>query len=154
MTISDHISLTEATYSQTAEIYGIKNLPGLNEIAAMRRLAIEVFEPLRAHIRKPIRVNSFFRSPELNKKVGGSINSQHCKGEAMDISSMDPSYTNADLFHYIRDHLPFDQLIWEFGDDQNPQWVHVSYSNNNRKQVLVSIKENGKIKYLNMKKPC
>jgi len=148
MTISDHISFLEATYSQTAEIHNIRNLPDLDQLHAMKALALNVFEPLRKYIGKPIRINSMYRSSILNAKVGGSTTSQHCKGEAMDISSMDASYSNADLFHYIRDHLPFDQLIWEFGDYHNPQWVHVSYAEGkNRYKVMKSVKRNNKTVY-------
>jgi zinc D-Ala-D-Ala carboxypeptidase len=148
MTISEHISFSEATYSQEADIHGIRNIPSLDEIHNMKLLAKKVFEPLRAHIGKPIRINSFFRSQDLNREVGGSFTSQHSKGQAMDISSMDDSYSNADIFRFIRDNLPFDQLIWEFGDDHNPQWVHVSYCEKNRSLVLKSVKESGKTKYI------
>jgi hypothetical protein len=148
MLISAHISLSEATYSRTAESAGIKNLPNLEELKNMRMLAMRVFEPLREHFNAPIRVNSFFRSLELNRKVGGSGTSQHCRGQAMDISSMKPSYSNADLFNYIRDHLVFDQLIWEFGNDENPDWVHVSFADQNRRQILKSVNQGGKTVYI------
>lgn len=150
MVISPHISLSEATYSKTAEAHGIKNLPNLEELTNMRRLAREVFEPLREAIGEPIRINSFFRSIEVNRKVGGSSTSQHCRGQAMDISSMKSTYSNADLFRYIRDHLKFDQLIWEFGTDEEPSWVHVSFSDSNRLQVLKSVNQGGKTIYQKM----
>lgn len=141
-TISAHISLTEATFSQTAESFGIKNLPNMEELHNMKLLAEKVFEPLRAHFGEPIRINSFYRSIELNRKVGGSTTSQNCRGQAMDISRIKLTYTNADLFRYIRDHLQFDQLIWEFGTSEEPDWVHVSYSEDgNRHQVLRSFKQ-------------
>lgn len=149
MVISAHISFTEATFSKTAEQFGIRNLPNMEELHNMRRLAEKVFEPLRVHIGEPIRINSFYRSIELNRKIGGSATSQHCRGQAMDISRQGQSYTNADLFKYIRDHLAFDQLIWEFGTAQEPEWVHVSYTDQNRKQVLRSLIQNGKTIYLN-----
>lgn len=150
MIISTHISLFEATYSRTGELAGIVNNPNLEELKNMRMLAMRIFEPLRDHIAEPIRINSFFRSLELNRKVGGSGTSQHCRGQAMDISSMKPSYSNADMFNYIRDNLEFDQLIWEFGNDQEPEWVHVSYAGLNRAQVLKSQIQGGKTIYINI----
>lgn len=115
----------------------------------MRLLADRVFEPLREYMREPIYISSFFRSKEVNCSVGGATASQHMAGEAMDIHAVDSSpYNNADLFYYIKDHIEFDQLIWEFGTDRNPDWVHVSYSaSGNRKQVLKAVKRNGKTVY-------
>ena len=148
MIISDHISFREATFSETAERHGITNLPNLEEISNMRKLADRVFEPLRAAIGHPIRINSFYRSINLNKKIGGSATSQHCRGQAMDISPVHSGYSNADLFHFILKNLDFDQLIWEFGTADEPNWVHVSYAEGkNRKMVLRSIKQEGKIIY-------
>ena len=148
MIISEHISFSEATFSETAERHGISNLPNLKEIFNMRKLADRVFEPLRAHIGHPIRINSFYRSIELNRKVGGSATSQHCRGQAMDISKCINCYTDADLFRFIRDNLEFDQLIWEFGTDEEPDWVHVSYNEGqNRRQVLRSVIQAGKTIY-------
>lgn len=148
MVISPHISFWEATFSETAERHGISNLPNLEEISNMRKLADMVFEPLRAAIGLPIRVNSFYRSIRLNQKIGGSPTSQHCRGQAMDISSTHSSCSNADLFRFIQNNLEFDQLIWEFGTDEAPNWVHVSYvEGKNRKQVLRSISQAGKIIY-------
>lgn len=151
MIISDHLSFSEATFSETAERHGIKNLPNLEEISNMRLLAERVFEPLRAAIGHPIRVNSMFRSIELNRKVGGSTTSQHCRGQAMDLSSCHKSYSNADMFRFIRENLEFDQLIWEFGTDEEPNWVHVSYvEGQNRRQVLRSVNQAGKTIYKKM----
>lgn len=148
MIVSDHISFREATFSETAERHGLTNLPNLEEISNMRKLADRIFEPLRAAIGHPIRINSFYRSINLNKKIGGSATSQHCRGQAMDISSVHSGYSNADLFHFIRQNLDFDQLIWEFGTADEPNWVHVSYAEGkNRKMVLRSIKQEGKIIY-------
>lgn len=145
--ISKHITYKEATHSDTATKKGIDNTPGQGEIIAMKRLAENLFEPLREHFGKPIRVNSFFRSKELNKAVGGSATSQHVRGEAIDISGIGVS--NKELFNYIKDNLDFDQLIWEFGNDSEPQWVHVSYKiGNNRRSVLKATKVNGKTKYI------
>ena len=108
----------------------------------METLAEKVFEPLREWVAHPIKVNSMFRSKELNTALRGSSNSSHLDGKAMDINSMGGK-SNLDMFHYIKDNLDFDQLIWEYGA-ANPQWLHVSYENekDNRKQVLV-IKKKG-----------
>jgi len=147
MKISKHLSLNECTYSSTAEKMGIRNdNPNLSVIENMKELANSVFEPIRAHFKAPIHVSSVFRSLSLNQAVKGSITSQHCSGQAMDIDSKKP--TNKEIFDYIRENLEFDQLIWEFGDDTEPAWVHVSYSKEkNRKQILKSIKTNGKTIY-------
>lgn len=145
--ISKHITYKEATHSNTGIKRGIDNTPGNGELIAMKRLAENVFEPLRDHFGKPIRVNSFFRSKELNRAVGGSSTSQHVKGEAIDISGI--GISNKDLFNYIKQNLDFDRLIWEFGNDSEPQWVHVSYkADKNRKSVLKATKANGRTKYI------
>jgi hypothetical protein len=136
--------MREATESITATNLGIKNIPSEKELKAMKTLAEKVFEPLRKWYGFPIRINSFYRSPRLNQAIGGSLNSQHCKGEAMDISCKESNI----LFHWIKANLDFDQLIWEFGNDINPQWVHVSYiEGRNRKQVLKAKKVKGKTIY-------
>lgn len=155
MNLSEHISLKEATTSQEAIRKGIDNTPNEQEIAAMKLIAEKVFEPLRAYISMkrgkdtPIHINSFFRSKAVNEKIGGSTTSQHCKGEAMDIECNYPDFNNRDLFLAIKEKSAFDQLIYEFGDDNEPAWVHVSYTKSgNRKQVLRAIKENGKTRYV------
>lgn len=146
--ISKHISIKEATRSNTAERLGIDNFPDSPTLVNMQALAENVFEPLREHFGHPIYITSFYRSPELNKAIGGSSRSQHCKGQAIDIDDVIGSSTNADFFNYIKDNLEFDQLIWEFGNDDSPNWVHVSYNaSNNRGNILKAIKENGKTKY-------
>ena len=147
--ISKHISYVEATRSQTATRRRIDNTPSFEQLSRMKTLAKKVFEPVREYVGKPIRVSSFFRSVKLNKRIGGSASSQHCKGEAMDIQGM-MGVTNAEIFHYIKDNLVFDQLIWEFGNSKEPAWVHVSYTTrrNNRKQVIVAYKNKfGRTKY-------
>lgn len=148
--ISKHITYNEAIKSNTALILGINNEPNETELKKMVLLANNVFEPLRKWYGKPILISSFFRSERLNSKILGSKNSQHTKGEAMDIQDFKAKSENAKLFFYIKDNLDFDQLIWEFGNDKNPSWVHVSYSGTkNRKQVLRAVKNNGKTKYIN-----
>ena len=137
--ISKHISYKEATGSNYAKRYGIKNKPSDEQVENMQLLAKEVFEPLREWVDAPIKVNSMFRSLELNSALKGSKTSSHMKGEAMDITSMGGK-SNLEMFHYIKDNLCFDQLIWEFGNE--PKWLHVSYKKEgNRKQVLVTKKQ-------------
>ena len=135
--ISKHISYKEAVGSNYAKQYGIKNKPNEEQVENMKLLAEEVFEPLREWVDAPIKVNSMFRSLELNTALKGSKTSSHMKGEAMDITSMGGK-SNLEMFHWIKDNLEFDQLIWEFGSE--PKWLHVSFSKNNRKQVLVTKK--------------
>ena len=136
--ISKHISYKEATGSNYAKQNGIKNKPDDEQVENMQLLAEKVFEPLREWVDAPIKVNSMFRSLELNTALKGSVRSSHMKGEAMDITSMGGK-SNLEMFHWIKDNLDFDQLIWEFGKE--PKWLHVSYNkDNNRKQVLVTKK--------------
>ena len=92
----------------------------------------------------------FFRSEDLNKAIGGSSKSQHCDGCALDIDDTFGHKTNAQMFYYIKDNLDFDQLIWEFGDDSNPAWVHVSYISHdeNRARCLKAFRQNGKTSYI------
>ena len=135
--ISKHISYKEAVGSNYAKQKGIKNKPNEEQVENMKLLAEKVFEPLREWVDAPIKVNSMFRSLELNTALKGSKTSSHMKGEAMDITSMGGK-SNLEMFHYIKDNLCFDQLIWEFGKE--PKWLHVSFSKNNRQQVLVTKK--------------
>ena len=136
--ISKHISYKEAVGSDYAKQKGISNKPNEEQVENMKLLAEEVFEPLREWADAPIKVNSMFRSLELNTALKGSKTSSHMNGEAMDITSMGGK-SNLEMFHYIKDNLCFDQLIWEFGKE--PKWLHVSFNkDNNRKQVLVTKK--------------
>jgi zinc D-Ala-D-Ala carboxypeptidase len=151
MNISEHISMKEALRSNTAKRLGIDNMPDNDTLVTMQITAQHIFEPLRNKFNEPIYISSFYRSPELNKAIGGSSKSQHCKGEAIDIDDVYSKASNADFFNYIKDKLEFDQLIWEFGDDENPAWVHVSYSlGKNRMRILKAIKENGRTKYIDI----
>ena len=149
MSISKHISYKEGVYSRTATRFGIKNNPNAEQMENMIAIAEKVFEPLRAYVGGPIKINSFFRSPELNKAIGGSTKSQHCHGQAIDLDDTFGRCTNAEMFEFIKKYLDFDQIIWEFGDDENPDWVHVSYvsPSQNRKRCLKAYKENGKTNY-------
>lgn len=149
MKISDHISYEEAIRSRTAIRLDIDNIPKQYELTNMYGIAINVFEPLRKWVGGPIKINSFFRCEDLNKAIGGSSRSQHCEGRAIDIDDTFGHKTNAEMFHYIKENLSFDQLIWEFGDDKNPNWLHVSYvsEDGNRKRCLKAYKLNGSTKY-------
>jgi len=148
--ISKHISYKEGVYSRTATRLDIENTPNDEQLNNMILLAEEVFEPLRSWVGGPIKINSFFRSPKLNKAIGGSTTSQHCKGQAMDIDDTFGRATNAEMYHFIKEHLDFDQMIWEFGDDDNPDWVHISFvsEDDNRRRCLKAYKEKGKTKYM------
>lgn len=137
--ISDHISYEEAIKSEVALRHGIENIPGDEQIINMRMLANMIFEPLRKGLgNRPIRL-TMFRNQQVNTLAGGVSNSQHMAlndSAAMDIDNDSHDPSNAEIFYHIRDNLYFDQLIWEYGDDNNPAWVHVSYSFKNRRQVL------------------
>ena len=149
MSISQHISYKESVYSRTATRLGIDNEPNDEQMKNMLNIAQEVFEPLRMWVGGPIKINSFFRSPELNKAIGGSTKSQHCHGQAIDLDDTFGRATNAEMYEFIKKHLDFDQMIWEFGDEDNPDWVHVSYvsEDKNRNRCLQAYKENRKTKY-------
>lgn len=152
MQISKHLSLKECTYSPTAEKMGISNNNlTKTHIENMKLLAEKVFEPVRENFKMPIRVTSVFRSFNLNQAIKGSVSSQHCSGQAMDIDmSGVKGISNKDIFNFIKENLDFDQLIWEFGNSKEPDWVHVSYTNvKNRKQVLKAKRTNGKTHYEN-----
>ena len=147
--ISKHISYKEGVYSTTALRRNIANNPNEEQLNNMKLIAEKIFEPLRAWVGGPIKINSFFRGADLNKAIGGSTRSQHCKGQAMDIDDTFGYKTNAEMYHYIKDNLEFDQMIWEFGDDKNPAWVHVSYvsEEKNRHRCLRAVKKGGKTHY-------
>ena len=150
--ISKHISYKEATRSATALRLGIENIPNEYELQNMEMVAKKVFEPLREAVDAPIKINSFFRCEELNKAIGGSSKSQHCQGRAIDIDDIYGHVSNAFMYYYIKDNLDFDQLIWEFGTGDSPDWVHVSYvdEDSNRKRCLKAYREDGKTKYIDI----
>ena len=150
MQISKHLSLAEVSRSETAKRRGINNTPSGEHLENFKKLAENVFEPIREHFGVPIHISSGYRSKELNSAIGGSSTSQHCQGEAIDIDMDGTSITNAQIFHFIKDNLVFDQMIWEFGTDKNPDWVHVSYESTGkqRKQILKAVKSGGKTSYV------
>lgn len=134
-------------------------MPPPEHIENFKLLAERVFQPIRDHFGVPIRISSGYRSAALNKAIGGAgktVNgvyvpsSQHCTGEAIDIDMDGTSITNAAIFNFIKDNLEFDQLIWEFGTDTNPDWVHVSYESTGkqRKQILKAKKSGSKTTYV------
>ena len=147
--ISNHISFKEGIKSNTATRLGINNTPDDYQVSNMVNIAINLFEPLREFVGGPIKINSFFRCEDLNRAIGGSSRSQHCEGRAIDLDDTFGHKTNAEMFNYIKDNLDFDQLIWEFGNDNNPDWVHVSFISldENRGRVRKAVKENGKTSY-------
>lgn len=149
MIITKNLTLQELIHSNTAKAKGIDNSPTNEHLRNLIEIANNIFQPLRDGIGKPIRISSGYRSEKLNKAVGGSKTSQHNKGQALDlVATID--FTNKDIFDYIKKNLEFDQMIWEFGTDKNPDWVHVSYNKGkNRKQVLKAIKKDGKTVYIN-----
>ena len=148
--ISKHITYAEAIHSNTAKRKGLDNTPSPANVETMKITAEKIFEPLRSWVGGPIKVTSMFRSPDLNTAIGGSKTSQHMKGQAMDLDDVYGHKTNAEMYHWIKENLNFDQLIWEFGTDTNPNWIHVSYVNDedNRNRCLKAYKDDrGKTKY-------
>lgn len=152
--ISQHITYSEAIHSNKAIELGISNIPSEEQLKNIRLWAKHIFEPLREGLgNKRITIDSLFRSVELNSKTkGASTTSQHCaiKGAAGDLKGV--FSTNKQLFEYIKNNLQFDQLIWEYGNDENPDWIHVSYNQGkNRNQILKTIIENKETKYVPFK---
>ena len=144
MNLSKNLTLAEVTKSNTAIKRGIDNTPHGEHLNNLMSVAQDVFQPIRDYFGKPIAVTSGYRSEALNRIIGGSTTSQHSKGQALDLDAdVFGGVTNADIFTYIRQNLVFDQLIWEFGSDTDPAWVHVSYVDGvpNRKEVLVAYKD-------------
>ena len=150
MQLSKNLSLAEVTRSETAKRKGISNMPTPEHLENFKKLAENVFQPIREHFGVPIHISSGYRSKALNTAVGGSLSSQHCTGEAIDIDMDGTSITNKQVFDFIKEHVNFDQMIWEFGTDANPDWVHVSFESTGkqRKQVLRAVKQGGATKYL------
>jgi len=150
MHLSKNLLLAEVTKSATAIKRGIANEPTVEHLENLKAVAENIFQPLREEFMCPIAVSSGYRSKALNDAIGGSLSSQHCKGEALDLDAdVYGVITNADIFHYIEDRLEYDQLIWEFGTDANPDWVHVSFKRNgsNRGERLRAERIKGKTVY-------
>ena len=150
MKISKHITYAEAIHSNTAKRKGIDNTPNPTQVENMKLIAQQIFEPLREYVGGPIKITSMYRSASLNEALGGSSStSQHLKGQAMDLDDVYGNKSNAEMYHWIKENLSFDNLIWEFGTDMNPNWIHVSYvsKEDNRNKSLKAYKEKGKTKY-------
>lgn len=149
MKLSANFSLNELTQSETALRKGLDNTPSEDIISNLKMLVDNILQPVREHYGKGVKVNSGYRSPEVNASVGGSKTSDHCKGQAADIEI--PGIANADLAEYIKDNFKFTQLILEFYTQGIPDsgWVHVSYDPANLKcQTLTAVKKDGKTAYL------
>jgi zinc D-Ala-D-Ala carboxypeptidase len=150
MKLSNNLSVKEVTKSNTAKRFDIDNRPTIEHLQNLKAIALNIFQPARNHFKKPIFVSSGYRSEDLNEKIGGSKTSQHSKGQALDLDAHTfGGLTNKELFDFISEHLEFDQIIWEFGTDEEPDWVHVSYvsSSINRGESLKAYKANGITKY-------
>ena len=147
--ISEHVSYREATHSATATRKDLDNTPNEEQIKNMKVVAEKLFEPLREWIGGPVKINSFFRGLPLNTAIGGAKSSQHMKGQAIDIDDTYGHRSNASMFQHIRYNMDYDQIIWEFGDDKNPAWVHISYvsEEKNRHRCLKAVKKDGKTHY-------
>jgi hypothetical protein len=153
MKLSKNFSLAEFTESNTAIRNGIDNNPTAEHIHNLVELCENVLQPLRDRIGSSIRVTSGYRSEALNKAIGGSKTSDHSHGRAADIKLVINGVNISDeLYHGIKAMgVPFKQLIWEFGDDDTPQWVHIAFDkDNNKMQCLKAYEENGKTKYMNI----
>jgi len=149
MNLTANFTLSEMVKSETALRHDMDNTPGEAEIASLRLLCEKILQPVREHYGKGVKVNSGYRAPAVNQKVGGSPTSDHCKGQASDIEI--PGVANADLALHIVDTYEFTQVILEFYTPGVPDsgWVHVSYDPANLKsQVLTATKKDGKTVYL------
>jgi hypothetical protein len=149
MNLTENFTLSEMTKSETALRHDMDNSPDQTAISNLQALAVHVLQPVRDHYGKGVKVNSGFRHPDVNAKVGGSKTSDHCKGMAADIEI--PGVPNAELAEWIRSNLLFTQVILEFYTQGVPDsgWVHVSYDHENlKKQALTAVKEDGKTVYL------
>ncbi|MAO23073.1 MAG: peptidase M15 [Phycisphaerae bacterium] len=150
MKLSRNLTLKEVVKSNTATRLGIDNNPDDWGIENLRAIAENIFQPIRDHFGVPIGVSSGYRGKDLNKAIGGSKYSQHMTGEALDLDAdMYGKITNADIFKFVKNNLHWDQMIWEFGDDEEPNWVHISYkpSGGNRKQIKRAYRDSKGVHY-------
>jgi hypothetical protein len=149
MQLTKNFTLEELTRSSKTKALRIDNSPNAEQLSNLKALAENILQPLRDGLAFPIKITSGLRVPALNKAVKGSKTSQHIYGEAADIKVLGK---NKIIFDWIVENLDFDQIIWEFGTDTEPSWVHVSYKKNevNRRQKLKAIKQNGKTKYIKL----
>ena len=144
--VTMHFTIEELYASKTAKEKGINNKPNMQQMINLVYLAAYVLEPLRVAMNEPIKIGSGFRSRELNAAVGGVYNSQHCKGQAADLCIDGDLKKGRRWFEYIKNHLPFDQLIWEKNPKTGNYWVHVSFVfpdfGKNRKKVIDGLIKN------------
>ena len=149
MQLTENFSLAELTKSQMATRLGFDNKPNQQHILSLKKLCENVLQPIRNRFEKPVIISSGFRSAQLNKAIGSSSKSQHCKGEAADIEIY--GIDNKHLAQWINNNTKYDQLILEFYKESDPQsgWVHVSFTDKCRKQFLKAYKDqNGKTRYM------
>ncbi len=155
MNLSTHVTLAEVTKNNTASKYGLDNTPTPEHLENLKKVLNNVFEPLRAGLGgKPIYISCGYRGKAVNDKTkGASKTSGHCFGKALDLDAdVFGGVTNADIFHYIRKNLKFNELIWEHGTDVNPDWVHVLYDEkDNKGEILRTCVVGGKTTYKNWK---
>ena len=151
MKLSKNLTYKEAITSKTAENLGISNDMTKEHLINAVYLAIKVFQPIRDHFKKPIRVHSLYRGHEVNTAINGAKGSQHLKGEAIDIDvdMYDYDFNNYDVFKWVINNLDFDQIIYEFGDGVQNNWTHISYTRHrtNRKRITMAHKVSGKTHY-------
>lgn len=144
MNLSKHVTRAEFERSDASIRHGIPNVMTEADLQRAKELCENVFEPIRAYLSAPIRVNSGYRSPAVNKRIGGAKNSQHVLGEAIDLDLHDRK-----LFEWILDNVEFDQAIFEGGTEDRADWFHISYrKGRNRKQALRMVKKGGKSTYI------
>ena len=151
MKLSQNLSLNEVTKSDTAMRRGIDNTPSEEHLENLKYVAEKVFQPIREHFGVPIYISSGYRSPELNEAIGGSPHSFHSHGMALDLDQdgRNKGVSNSDVFYFIKDNLPFTELIWEFGDENNPNWVHVAIApgREDEKKIKIAERINNKTTY-------
>ena len=147
--VSKYVSYKEVTHSNQATALKIGNTPNAEQLHNLKLVCTNIFDKVREHFGKPIGISSAFRSRELNTRINGSKSSQHMEGKALDIDGdMFGGLDNKQIFDYIRNNCKFDQLIWEFGSENAPSWVHVSYNKDgNRGQILRAVKSGGRTVY-------
>lgn len=144
MRLSKNFTLEELTESATANRLYIENTPTEQEIKNLKLLCENILQKVRRYIAAPVVITSGFRNNDLNAAIGGATLSQHKLGEAVDFKC---NYLK-DIFHFIKDTLDFDQIIYEYGDADAPRWIHVSYKKTgNRRQALMAYKKGYKTVY-------
>ena len=146
MKIGKYLELADLIKSESAKRLGITNMPTQEHINNLIQLVENIYDPIRDHFKVNIHISSGYRSQALNAAIGGATSSQHSRGMAIDIDMDGTNIKNSAIFDYAKT-LSFDQLIWEFGTKENPDWVHISYSPLHRKEILYAKKEYGKTIY-------